>query len=942
MPLTPRFEESSKAAVVSSNSNHNVISVNKSRVHHDIHISSDLGKLLCVECSPASPFSPSSPTARCLLPLSIDAIPFHPARRLSIFEMSVDAVPFQPSRCLSSEPCVVPMRRLSPETVPPIFPRRQSHETVPTSRCQPSEPCVVPPRRQSPETVPHTSRIQSNETFDTQHTHQHPYPRDELDDLIESAAAKFMGATSWSEFIKPLRMNDVASDVSSLNHPAAHLLHHFGTVGVPALMHNENWEQGRIDAALARGPHKSAKDAIPFLREEFVGMIHKGHWILLPADLIRKDPRLRLSPIGVVPQRGRRPRMISDYTYFGVNGETIAMAPPEAMQFGRTLQRLLYNIHRANPAFGPVHMSKIDISDGFYRIWVNPTDAPRLAVLFPSRPGEPKLIAVPMTLPMGWKESPPAFSANTETVTDLANNDLKTIGAAAFRDRPHRLDVLSESKVVEPIPAIAPTPITSITPVPKPFTTDRKKRPVQYWDVYVDDFCGLSQGNKWKRRAVKRALLHALDKVFRPLEASDGPHRQEPASLKKLLKGDATWDTRKVILGWLIDTVRGTIELPPHRIERLHEILDGISPNQKVIAVKEWHKVLGELRSMSIAIPGARGLFSVLQEAFRHVEKDRPRLRLTKQVHDFLADFKWLANDISSRPTRIAELIPDTPATLGAVDAAGEGMGGVHFVPTEGRIVPILWRRKFPTIIQQQLVSWSNPTGTLTNSDFELTGNIAHMDVLAQFADVRERTIHNSSDNVASVYWLRKGSTTTTGAAAYLLRLQSLHQRQHRYVPRHDYIPGWANEMADICSRAWHLSNDQLLSHFDKKFPQNEPWQLCSLRDPMYSALTSALFKKRSDPALLKNTPTKKMPIGDCGILSVCKKTSIPSSKPLMILSQFSKSSASDIVTAGSLPAAGPSDLAQYLTPFVPSARCTPGWGPKTRDWTAREKSTTV
>ena len=160
-------------------------------------------------------------------------------------------------------------------------------------------------------------------------------------------------------------------------------------------------------------------------------------------------------------------------------------------------------------------------------------------------------------------------------------------------------------------------------------------------------------------------------------------------------------------------------------------------------------------------------------------------------------------------------------------------MGGIHFIPTEGWIVPILWRRKFPKNIQQQIVTWSNPTGTLTNSDFELTGNIAHMDILAQFADVRERTIHNSSDNVASVYWLRKGSTTTTGAAAYHLRLQSLHQQQHRYVPCHDYIPGWANEMADICSRAWHLSNDQLLSHFDQNIPQNEPCQLCSLRDPM-------------------------------------------------------------------------------------------------------------
>ena len=76
------------------------------------------------------------------------------------------------------------------------------------------------------------------------------------------------------------------------------------------------------------------------------------------------------------------------------------------------------------------------------------------------------------------------------------------------------------------------------------------------------------------------------------------------------------------------------------------------------------------------AIPGARGLFSTLQEAFRHTEPKRGRIRLTKTVHHFLADFKWLANDISNRPTRLAELLPKDPKVLGTTDAAACGMGG--------------------------------------------------------------------------------------------------------------------------------------------------------------------------------------------------------------------------------------------------------------------------
>ena len=132
-------------------------------------------------------------------------------------------------------------------------------------------------------------------------------------------------------------------------------------------------------------------------------MIKKGHWVLLPADALSQYTDLRLSLLGVVPQHDRRPRTIVDYSYFGVNDETLALAPHEAMQFGRALPRLLRKIHEANPRFGPVYLSTVDIADGFYRIGLRPDDALRLGVLFPSRKGERQLIAVPLVLPMGWK-----------------------------------------------------------------------------------------------------------------------------------------------------------------------------------------------------------------------------------------------------------------------------------------------------------------------------------------------------------------------------------------------------------------------------------------------------------------------------------------------------------------------------------------------------------
>ena len=101
-------------------------------------------------------------------------------------------------------------------------------------------------------------------------------------------------------------------------------------------------------------------------------------------------------------------------------------------------------------------------------------------------------------------------------------------------------------------------------------------------------------------------------------------------------------------MGWLIDTINKTISLPEHRGARLLEILNSIPTSQQSIATKEWHKVIGELRSMLVAIRGCTGLFSILQEAFRHKDKSRNRLRLSPTLHGFLDDFWWLATDLVS------------------------------------------------------------------------------------------------------------------------------------------------------------------------------------------------------------------------------------------------------------------------------------------------------
>ncbi len=279
----------------------------------------------------------------------------------------------------------------------------------------------------------------------------------------------------------------------------------------------------------------------------------------------------------------------------------------------------------------------------------------------------------------------------------------------------------------------------------------------------MDDFVGLAQKHK---QQVRCTLLEAVNEVFWPLFPSDPPKGQEPVFIKKLSEGDGSWSTIKLVLGWILDTESLTIHLPPHYVERLWEILDKIPPTQRWISIKKWHKVLGELHSMSLALPGSRNIFSTMQNAL--TSKTGGRLALDKGVHHTLEDFRWVQENISTRPTWIGEVVPLLPVAKGHHDTLGLGAGriwfpGPHLAHRTGfaSTQPHVWRHQWPDFISSRLVTADNPHGSITNSDLELAGGLLHLDALSQCFDIREWTVLSKGDNLSTTFWERRGSTST-------------------------------------------------------------------------------------------------------------------------------------------------------------------------------------
>ena len=142
----------------------------------------------------------------------------------------------------------------------------------------------------------------------------------------------------------------------------------------------------------------------------------------------------------MIPQVGRRGRIILDLSFpvwqindhgvatvvqESVNDSTLLKAPTGPVkEIGRVLQRLLRFMKDVPPEQW-ILFSKLDISDGFWRMIVRGNDAYNFSYVLPQKAGKPTRIVVPSAVQMGWNESPPYFCAVTETARDLTEYHLQ-------------------------------------------------------------------------------------------------------------------------------------------------------------------------------------------------------------------------------------------------------------------------------------------------------------------------------------------------------------------------------------------------------------------------------------------------------------------------------------------------------------------------------------
>jgi hypothetical protein len=87
---------------------------------------------------------------------------------------------------------------------------------------------------------------------------------------------------------------------------------------------------------------------------------------------------------------------------------------------------------------------------------------------------------------------------------------------------------------------------------------------------------------------------------------------KDPISEKKLHKGDGRWDTMNEILGYMLDGIARTIQLPQDWADDLLKEVRAEILKKKCVALKRFRSFVGRLQHVAHILPVPKAFFTPL------------------------------------------------------------------------------------------------------------------------------------------------------------------------------------------------------------------------------------------------------------------------------------------------------------------------------------------
>ena len=324
-------------------------------------------------------------------------------------------------------------------------------------------------------------------------------PTDDLAAMSKAITREILSAPSLLLFLAYKQQKKLGSLPEVVRHPDTALVQSYAEEGITSHT-GPPWSPQALETNISKVHHASActLGMTTFIRGDMHRKIKDGFSILLPAaGAVRLfDKNLKLSCIAEVPQAYRRLRLILDLLAKldvgmpSANNTTDREATPESLQFVRALPCILQAVWEADPAQGPVRVSKLYVTDAYHRRTIKPSQVGESEYVVPSAPGDKEcIICIDLVLRMGWVDPPKLFCAFLETLTGVENS-------LVYTDLP-----VPSYGIISEIPSTGPVP---------PYTLES----LTHIDCYMNDVISTVQGDLDHQPQVFDGTVRALWCLF--------------------------------------------------------------------------------------------------------------------------------------------------------------------------------------------------------------------------------------------------------------------------------------------------------------------------------------------------------------------------------------------------------------------------------------------
>ena len=330
----------------------------------------------------------------------------------------------------------------------------------------------------------------------------------------------------------------------------------------------EKDRMGDLRDRINRGNHKSATRHEIFLGEAMKKEVKKGWAILIHEKDADKIPDLEISPMGIAEHLGiaengeyvDKLRVTHDlscpgaYSKESINSR-VDKDKLEPIMFGHCLQRVIHQIVnlRAQYPNKKIYIRKEDLKSAYRRMHLRAKSALKSAVRV--KMNGAWYILISTRLPFGGSACPTEFCLLTDMICDTINDVLLC-------------DDWDESKVFSEFSDFIPDDEEMDENIPfeeaKPLAVEIELSNKGYFDVYIDDFIGVTvdlNNNKARLKAVPGTVI---DAVSHRATGHLGIKRENMIAKDKC-EAEGAISERRICLGWMLDTRQLLVQLPKHK-----------------------------------------------------------------------------------------------------------------------------------------------------------------------------------------------------------------------------------------------------------------------------------------------------------------------------------------------------------------------------------------